>query len=269
MEFNGLGQINIELSSRCNKNCWMCGRRKRERELGPQDYGDIHITLLKMLAIQAPRNIMIAFHNNGEGLLYPRFGEAVNLFGHCITYLVSNGKLLMDKADEIIDNLDILSISVIENEEKEEKENQIDILRRFLLLKKERKPNVILRFVGDVNEEEYKEFSYLPIVRRLLHKPEGSIGFKRPPTIPEHGVCQDLLNRLAVDRYGNVSVCVRFDPDGELRLGNLKEETLLRLWNSKKRRMILCAHKEGRRKELPFCGSKCEFYGVPTGGENG
>jgi MoaA/NifB/PqqE/SkfB family radical SAM enzyme len=30
---NGLGNINIELTSRCNKSCWMCGRRKVEKEM--------------------------------------------------------------------------------------------------------------------------------------------------------------------------------------------------------------------------------------------
>jgi 2-iminoacetate synthase ThiH len=29
---NGLFNINVELTDRCNKTCWICGRRKRERE---------------------------------------------------------------------------------------------------------------------------------------------------------------------------------------------------------------------------------------------
>ncbi|KKM86916.1 hypothetical protein LCGC14_1274260, partial [marine sediment metagenome] len=49
-------------------------------------------------------------------LLYPRFGDAVQCFKHCTTSIVTNGKLLIEKADEIIDNLDILSISIIEND---------------------------------------------------------------------------------------------------------------------------------------------------------
>ena len=31
VNLNGLGNINIELTSRCDKSCWMCGRRKVEK----------------------------------------------------------------------------------------------------------------------------------------------------------------------------------------------------------------------------------------------
>ena len=266
MEFNGLGQINIELSSRCNKSCWMCGRRQREKLYEDQSYGDIDFDLLEKIADQVPSGIMIAFHNNGEGLLYTRFGEAVKLFTRCITYIVTNGKLLVDKADEIIEKLDILSVSIIEGENEEEKREQVKILKQFLRMKGGSKPYVTLRFVGDVFEDEYKEFD-LPKVRRLLHMPEGSVGFKFPPTRPEHGVCQDLLNRLAIDRYGNVSPCVRFDPDRELVLGNIKDKSLVELWNSEKRKWMIDMQVRGKRQFISFCGDKCEFWGVPTGGE--
>lgn len=265
MGFNGLGQINVELSSVCNKNCHICGRRKRERLYGDQNYGDMEFPLVKKIAEQVPMGIMIAFHNNGEGMLYPRFGEAVKLFSHCITYIVTNGTLLMEKADEIIGNLDIVSISMIEKEDPVIQAIQLATLEKFLRLKGDRKPHVTLRFVGDVDENTYSTFDLMK-VRRLLHMPEGSVGFKRPPTTPEHGVCQDLLNRLAIDRFGNVSVCVRFDPDGELVLGNIKDASLEDLWNSDKRIQMIQMQVEGRRKEIPYCGNKCEFWGVPTGG---
>ena len=29
--FNGLTTVNLELTNRCNKRCWMCGRRARSR----------------------------------------------------------------------------------------------------------------------------------------------------------------------------------------------------------------------------------------------
>ncbi len=52
MALNGLGTINIELTSRCNKNCWMCGRRKVDREY-PElalNYGDMDFDLVKHIA---------------------------------------------------------------------------------------------------------------------------------------------------------------------------------------------------------------------------
>ena len=100
ISLNGLGNINIELTSRCDKSCWMCGRRKVEKEF-PElalEYGDIDFDLLENISKQLPPNIVVQLHNNGESLLYPRFGDAVRLFNKQIINIVTNGKLLIEKA---------------------------------------------------------------------------------------------------------------------------------------------------------------------------
>lgn len=61
---------------------------------------------------QVPKNIVVQFHNNGESLLYPYLGEVLNIFNHCIRCFNTNFKLLLDRADEIIRNLETLTISV-------------------------------------------------------------------------------------------------------------------------------------------------------------
>src|SRR3990167_8779999 len=84
--FNGLSTVNVELTSRCNKKCWMCGRRKVDREY-PQiamKYGDMNFELAKSIAGQLQEGIVIQLHDNGEPLLYPRFGEAIGLFNRQI-----------------------------------------------------------------------------------------------------------------------------------------------------------------------------------------
>jgi MoaA/NifB/PqqE/SkfB family radical SAM enzyme len=261
---NGLGVVNIELTSRCNKKCHFCGRREREKLYGDQGYGDMPEGMLPHIANQIPNGILVQLHNNGEPLCYPSFGRAVTFFKHCITNIVSNGKLLVHKAPEIINNLDILTISIIENEIPEEKEYQMYQIEEFLKLKGSKNPFTILRFVGDVDEEPYKKFNLMH-VNRTIHLPKGSVGYRKPPVIPEHGICLDLLSHLAIDRFGNVSLCVRFDPTGKLRLGNIEYSSLSDMWNGEKRRKYLKNHIEGKRKELEFCGNNCEFYGLARG----
>ena len=59
--FNGLTTVNVELTSRCNKNCWMCGRRKIDREY-PEialKYGDMDFELVKKIAKQLPAGIVV------------------------------------------------------------------------------------------------------------------------------------------------------------------------------------------------------------------
>ena len=255
--------LNIELTSRCNKRCSMCGRRKMEREF-PElcDWGDMPYEMVVEIANQVPKGIVIQFHNNGEPTLYPHLGNALYLFPANIRCFNTNGKLLLAKADEIINNLETLTVSVVERDE--EQEEQYETVRNFKEKCGKNAPQIICRFLGKVDKEErWKGISKI-IARRILHSPKGSFNYQKAPTIPEIGICLDLLTHLAIDRYGNISLCVRFDPQGELRLGNIKEITLEEAWNSEKRRYYIARHIEQRRKELLGC-QRCEYWGVPRG----
>lgn len=259
---HGLSTINIELTSRCNKNCWMCGRRKVDREYPDLalEYGDMDFDLLRSIAAQIPPHVVVQLHRDGDALLYPRFGEAVSLFPHNIRNIVTNGKLLVEKADEIIGNLETLSVSIFENDE--EADEQREIIRKFLAVKGERKPYVTLRLIGEVDAAPYEEFNQ-QFVRRVLHNPMGSFGYvKRQPCVPEIGVCWDFLMHPCINRKGDMSICVRFDPEGAGILGNVQDHAVEELWNGPKRREWMALHVGGRRNEVPLC-SRCEYWGVP------
>ncbi len=262
--FNGLANVNVELTNRCNKQCWMCGRRKVEAE-SPElalKYGDMNFELVQKIARQLPPDIVVQLHNNGEGLMYPHFGKAVDLFDRQITNLVSNGKLLVEKADEIIGKLDTLAISIIEADP--EADEQYEILKEFLAIKGDRKPFTNVRLNGEVDSKRYENLVDLKI-KRTLHSPMGSFNYKKDPTIPEIGICLDFLNHIAINREGKVSICVRFDPKGLGVIGDANTDSLESIWNSPKRREWLNLHIQGRRKDIPLC-SYCQFWGVPTAG---
>jgi radical SAM protein with 4Fe4S-binding SPASM domain len=242
----------------------MCGRRKVEKDY-PEltlEYGDIDFELVKKIAIQLPPNIVVQLHNNGEALLYPRFGEAVRLFDKQITNVVTNGKLLLEKADEIINNLDTIAVSIIEDDP--EADEQYEIIEEFLKIKGEKKPYTILRINGDVDIEKYEKFGLI-MATRILHSPMGSFNYKKKnPTIPEIGICLDFLHHLAINSKGKTSICVRFDPKGLGVIGDANTQPLEEIWNSPKRIKWLDYHKRGRRNKIPLC-SYCHFWGVPTG----
>jgi radical SAM protein with 4Fe4S-binding SPASM domain len=77
-------------------------------------------------------------------------------------------------------------------------------------------------------------------------------------------MCVEILNHMAISRLGKVSACVRFDPKGDGVLGDLNEVSLVDIWNSDKRCAWIDLHKQGKRKDILFCG-KCDYWGVPTG----
>ena len=260
---NSLTTVNIELTSKCNKDCWMCGRRKIDKYYPniAMEYGHMDFNLVKKLSKQLPPNITVQFHNNGEALLYPQFGKAVKLFPTQIKNIVTNGKLLVKKSDEIIDNLDTISISIIENDP--EADEQYEIIKEFLSIKQGRKPLVVFRLNGKVDPEKYRSLNGL-IATRVLHEPMGSFNYRKTPTMPETGICWDFLNHLAINKDGYASICVRFDPKRLGIIGDCNKETIDEIWNSEKRMKWLEYHKQGRRDKIPLC-SYCEFWGLPTG----
>ena len=261
--FNGLTNINIELTNRCNKSCWMCGRRKIERENNLSDFynDEIDFLLLEKISNQVPEGIVVQLHNNGEPLMYSRFGEAVRLFKNNIVNIVTNGKLLLEKYDEVVNNLDTLSISVFENDI--EQDDQYQIIKHFLEKKGNQKPYTTLRLIGNVDVEKYKAFN-TQIITRTLHSPMGSFQYRKSPTIPEVGICLDFLNHLAINTKGDVSICVRFDPKGLGVIGNINNNSLDDIWNGNLRKEWKKLHVAGERNKIPLC-SFCHFWGVPTG----
>jgi radical SAM protein with 4Fe4S-binding SPASM domain len=263
MGFNGLSVINVELTSRCNKSCWMCGRRKIDREY-PEialKYGDVNFDLAEKIAKQLPSGIVVQLHNNGEPLLYPRFGEATKLFHRQIKCLDTNGKLIVEKSEEIIGNLDTLTISVIENDP--ESEEQYRLVKEFLKIKGNKKPSMIYRCLGKVDLERWEKLPGI-VVTRVLHNPLGSFQYQKNPTKPEIGICLDILNHMVIDRFGKVSTCVRFDPKRLGVIGDANSTPLVDIWNSQKRKKWLKYHIEGKRDKVPLC-SYCQYWGVPTG----
>ena len=261
--FNGLYCVNIELTSRCNKNCWMCGRRKIGKEYPEiaMNYGDMDFELVKKIAKQLPEGIVVQLHNNGEPLVYPRFGEAAKLFKNQIRCIDTNAKLLVKKADEIIDNMDTVAISIFEKDEESEK--QYELVKEFLKIRGDRKPNLIYRCLGNVDQTRWKELDGI-IVTRIFHNPLGSFAYTKSPTIPEIGICLEILSHMAINRLGEVSICVRFDPKRLGVVGNATVTPILDIWNGVKRQKWLKYHIEGRRDKIPLC-SYCDFWGVPTG----
>ena len=255
--------IHLELTARCNADCWMCGRRKIERNF-PEliDWGDISFNMVEDIAEQVPAGTVVQFHNNGEPTLYPKLEGALKLFGHCFRSFNTNGKLLAEKANSIIDNLDSLVVSVYQDNPEADK--QYEIVKEFLNIKGKRKPFMVYRLLGN-DPPNFDRWHWLPgiIAARTLHDPMGSKDYKKPAVVPEIGVCLDFLTHLAIDRYGYGSICVRFDPYGIGRIGHIDEMTLREMWE-KKFEMWGKYHFDGHREKTPLCRT-CEFWGIPVG----
>jgi radical SAM protein with 4Fe4S-binding SPASM domain len=261
----GLSVASVELSSFCNKvpGCFMCGRRKLEKE-HPElcQWGNMDIGLVDLIAKQLPSNIIVSLHGNGDPLCYPRLKEALHRFKRQIRVFNTNAVALLEKADIIINNLESLTISVIENDTLGDK--QYEDVKKFLEIKGNKKPIMTYRLLGNV--ENAKRWYELPgkVATRILHNPLGSFDYTKKVTLPEHQICMDMLTHCFIDRYGDFYPCIRYNPYKINKLGNIKENTLEELWNSPKRLNLLKEHVKGNRNCSKLC-SKCDFYGIPRG----
>ena len=59
---NGLSQVNIELTSRCEKSCHFCGHQDPEINKS-LEYGDMDIGLLRKIHAELPGGIIVQFRS--------------------------------------------------------------------------------------------------------------------------------------------------------------------------------------------------------------
>ena len=249
--------LTIELTSRCNKACSFCGRAKARKE-GLLKEGDMPFETFELIVDQLRPDSIIQFNKDGEPLLYPYLGKVGELTETFTTNIVTNGKLLMVRKDEIMNNFDTVCVSVIEDDGE-----QFDTVKNFVESVGFNAPRVYIKFLGDYHNPEYEKLG-LKTLRRTIHNPEGDTGYQgSKPPIPELGICLDFLYKPALDWEGRMHICNRYDPDSKGVLGDVHHDTLSWLWHSPLRQEWLEYHQQNRRGLVPLCKS-CEFWGIPT-----
>ena len=267
MELTGLSQINIELSSSCEKEplCRFCGHQNEKVNVGLR-YGDMDLTLLAHIARQVPRGTIAQFHRDGEPLVYPALAEALDLFSHCIRSIVTHGGHLGDRAHDILGRCERVTVSVFESDPAGAE--QYAQVQQFLAARDEQRlPALNIKIVGEMTAEGIQGWQRLgvPIIRRQLHHPAGDWRYRGSgPPIPEAMICGDLLTHPSIDWEGNLYLCNRLQPKGEGKLGNLYASSLEELWNGEARAAIIRQHVLMQREQVPACRG-CEFWGLPAG----
>lgn len=265
---SGLSQINLELTSRCDKAtlCAFCGHQ--DPSVHPTlRYGDMAWDLLCAIAHDLQplgRELVVQFHRDGDPLAYDLLASALEICEDHIRSIVTHGERLADRAMDLIGKCEAVTVSIFRGDP--DRELQLTALRDFLKIKGGKLPRVFLKVVGDMTDAELQPYINLdvPILRRLIHVPNGSSKYAhRLPTMPEHGLCLDLLHHPSVAWDGRVYLCNRLPTHDAGLIGNLNEESLDAIWNGKLRADYIQAHLEGRRADVPPC-KDCLYYGVPS-----
>lgn len=248
--------INLELTNDCQRSCWFCGRTKARAEKKMNiGYMDLH--LFKYLIGQF-RGEIVQFSRDGEPLLYPAIYEIGRLSQPFVSGIVTNGLLLYEKKDEIIDNFTTVTVSVMDDNEE-----QFESIRKFNEAKGDKSPMLQVKFLGDYYNPEFEKMG-LRTTRRSIHDPLKDKDYKQSkPPLPEIGVCLEFMNKPSIDWEGFFYICNRYDPHKLGVIGNCLKESFEEIWNGEKRREMFEYHKRGARDMIPFC-NQCQFYGIPT-----
>lgn len=265
MSLSGLAQLNIELTSKCDKThlCPMCGHQNPD--VNPITYGDMDFELLRSIRAQLEPGVVVSLHRDGEPTAYPRLRDALDLFEGFTISIVTHGGNLRTRGHDLIGRCTGLTVSVFRGDQ--DRAEQIEALSWFLREKGDRAPQVQVKIVGDMADEEVQAYHALGvrIIRRLIHVPITNSRYAhRQPTIPEVGICLDLLHRPTIDWEGRFYLCNRLDAKRDGYLGDVRTQTLDEIWNGPERMRMLDAHKRGRRDLAnPLCAS-CTFWGVAS-----
>ena len=262
MALSGLAQLNIELTSKCDKRtlCAFCGHQKQE--VNPITYGDMDYGLLESIREQLKPGVVVAFHRDGEPTAYPRLVEALRLFAPFTTSIVTHGCNLVRCAEALVGHCTTLTISAFKGDP--DGDVQYETVKKFLEQKGNAAPRVQIKIVGDWFNSPYESLG-VPILRRLIHNPTGNSHYAHHlPTIPEVGICLDALHRPSIDWEGRVYLCNRLDPDKDTQIGDLRCQTLDEIWNGPISHEMMEAHKKGKREEANALCATCTFWGVPS-----
>lgn len=282
----------IETTSICNLRCVMCPNKDLKKE----EKGFMDPALFRKIVDEARGFIFDAnLIHRGEGLLHPGFISLVE-YAHAAgirTKFHTNATLLDEEAarrligaglDQISFSFDGYDATTYEKiRVNADFEKTLHNIVRFLEIKKEmrsRKPYTVLELInfpglhkddgGRGRAEFLANFRGLPLNRleiKEMHNWAGEVGPAQSRAKKKYIPCTFLWQALVIFWDGTVLPCTQ-DFHGHYTLGNVRDESLARIWNGE--RIVRLRQKvlHGEIADVETC-SRCDrlwreqFMGVP------
>lgn len=268
-------KIYIEITNRCNLNCSFCGKNKR-------DYRDMSLSEFELVINKIKKYTdYIYLHVKGEPLLYSNLDSLLSI---CDNYnikvnITTNGVFLKEKLSVLMNHFCIRQINISLHSENNKKNYFLDVFSSGKVLSTKM---FISYRIWDL--EEYKlnkksteivdkiiEFYNLSpvIVDKLYNDKNIKIAsntfvnkeniFTWPDVdndILVDGFCYGLKTHIAILSNGDIVPCC-LDANGEIKLGNIFEDSLDDVLNGDTYRTLLRSF-ENNKALHPLCKS-CNF----------
>lgn len=277
----------IEPTNLCNLHCAMC----LNKDLPSHERGNMDFALFKKIIDEASGFAYdIYLHHRGESLLHPRIFDMVAYAKQkgLYTRLHTNATLLNREKSKLLLNsgLDFLSFS-FDGYDKETYESircganfekTLANIMEFLKMKRKERnssPFVALTLIDfsskenkDLNEKRKRQFlrhfNSLPLDALRIRKPHnwggdfdtGKVQFNHRRPLLGFVPCTFLWYALAISWNGWVVPCPQ-DFFAKLAIGNIKDNSLIQLWNSENERLLRDKMTRNSYKVLGSC-NKCD-----------
>jgi len=272
-----LKHISIEISTECNGQCRHCPQSVIEDLRAPRIDYESAIELIKSLRYW-PDLEYIEFHNYNEPLLYPNYffyfaSAARDVLGPNKIGIVTNGSTMNEILAERILQLEPhhvwFSLDSMRPQVYQRIRPGLNLTRvlsgidHFWKISKKRKfPIGIVFTVMEENEKEVEDFKAY-----WTEKGNCQVYFQwcdgrgwplkeRAYSEPDDRPCDYVLeNAIVLTNLDVVPCCI--DWEGKLKMGNLKESTLLEIWQGEAFQRFRQAHLTRQKRDLPIC-STCQ-----------
>lgn len=266
-------KIYVEITNICNMNCSFCPETKRAKAtMSLKDFEHIAKQICNFTDY-------IYLHVKGEPLLHHKLQEILNI---CYKYnlkvnISTNGTMLKDKY-KLLGKIRQLNVSLHSFENKDEKEQQQYLEETMNICNALSKEGVIIRY--KLWNEDEKQGKNSHMIKTLENKYNVHITgtsydkdiklkeniflsiktpFKWPDLNEQEQVqttCYGLRNQIAILVDGTVVPCC-VDNDGDIKLGNIFENSLKDILNSDNAKEIKAGF-ETNKCIHPLC-KKCQY----------
>lgn len=271
--------IAIEFTNYCNLKCPYCTSPLAQRDRGYMSE-EVFAGIIKSLKEMRTNRIQLI--GNGESTIHPKFSEFISELGKTKRFIsiVTNGQWIKEEVaeDMLRAPLDMIEISIDGGGKKGYEESRINgnyeklvanlarlrklrdemrsktIINIRLMLRPSQKDlfneesafwkqyvdSVMPQYIMKINNTTYEDDVFIPVQKQNNTFPKCSMPFKH----------------LEVKYSGEILMCYytlhQMGPPG-LVIGNVKNESILSMWNGKIMKQYREAHRKRLEANMPVC----------------
>ena len=268
-------KIYIEITNRCNLNCSFCGKNKR-------DYRDMSLSEFELVINKIKRYTdYIYLHVKGEPLLYDNLDSLLSICDNTNikVNITTNGVFLKEKLSVLMNHFCIRQINISLHSENNKKNYFLDVfssgkilstkmfisyriwdLKEYKLNKKSTEiVNKIIEFynLSPVIVDKLYNDKNIKIASNTFVNKENIFTWPDVDNdILVDGFCYGLKTHIAILSNGDIVPCC-LDANGEIKLGNIFEDSLDDVLNGDIYKSLLKSFKDNKALH-PLCKS-CNF----------